>query len=135
MTSSKSTRRGSGPAKATASAAAPPTKVAASSSKSSSSSSSTGAAAASNRSSSKKHLKDPAAPKRPLSAYMLFAKEKRVEVLEQQPELRSQVKEVAKVLGEMWRAATAAEKQQFAAAAVKEKARYGQALAAYKQHK
>ena len=66
---------------------------------------------------------------------MLFARDKRVEVLQQQPELKSDVKEVARVLGEMWRTAAAAEKQQFAAAAAKEKAKYAAALAAYKQHK
>ena len=66
---------------------------------------------------------------------MLFAREKRGEVLQQQPELKSNVKDVARALGEMWRSAPAAEKQQFAAAAAQEKAKYGQALAAYKQHK
>ncbi|KAL8449651.1 hypothetical protein Emed_002906 [Eimeria media] len=139
MTSSKPSRRSSGNSSSKGSAI-PPTKVSGSSSKSSSSSSnssssSSAPAASSHRSSSKKHQKDPAAPKRPLSAYMLFAKEKRAEVLQQQPELRSQVKEVAKAIGELWRAADAAEKQHFAAAAAKEKAKYGQALAAYKQHK
>ncbi|KAL8442656.1 hypothetical protein Emag_006289 [Eimeria magna] len=138
MTSSKASRRSSGNSSSKASAI-PPTKVSGSSSKSSSSSSnsssSSSAPAASSHRSSKKHQKDPAAPKRPLSAYMLFAKEKRAEVLQQQPELRSQVKEVARAIGELWRAADAAEKQHFAAAAAKEKAKYGQALAAYKQHK
>lgn len=135
MATGKSSRRGSGTtSKAAAATAQPPTKVSTSATKSSSGGSSSNVAATPHRS-SKKHQKEPGAPKRPLSAYMLFAREKRTEVLEQQPELKSNVKEVARVLGEMWRSASASEKQHFATVAAKEKAKYGQALAAYKQHK
>lgn len=133
-----SSRRGSGSSSSKAATAQPPTKVTTAATKSSSggntSNSSSNVAVTPHRS-SRKHQKEPGAPKRPLSAYMLFAREKRNEVLKEQPELKSNVKEVARILGEMWRSASASEKQHFAAVAAKEKAKYGQALAAYKQHK
>ena len=137
MTSSKGSRRGSGSsaAKSAVATGPQPTKVSQSGSKSSGSSNSSSSIATPGHRSSRKHQKDPGAPKRPLSAYMLFAREKRAEVLQQQPELKSSVKDVARILGEMWRASAATEKQQFAAAAAKEKLKYSHALAAYKQHK
>ncbi|OEH79834.1 high mobility group protein homolog NHP1 [Cyclospora cayetanensis] len=143
MTSSKSTRRGSGSgsaAKGVTPAAPQPTKVFHKSGSSNANasigiSSSSAASAAPVHRGIKKHQKDAGAPKRPLSAYMLFAREKRGEVLQQQPELKSSVKDVAKILGDMWRTASALEKQHFVAAAAKEKTKYGHALAAYKQTK
>lgn len=135
-----SSRRGSGSSSSKAATAQPPTKVTTAATKSSSGGNTSNSNSSSNvavtpHRSSRKHQKEPGAPKRPLSAYMLFAREKRNEVLKEQPELKSNVKEVARILGEMWRSASASEKQHFAAVAAKEKAKYGQALAAYKQHK
>lgn len=77
----------------------------------------------------------PGAPKRPLSAYMLFVKAKRGDVVAKNPELKSNVRDVARILGEMWREATPASKEEYTTLADQERARYGTEVAAYKQQK
>ncbi|VWU49736.1 high mobility group protein B1 [Hepatocystis sp. ex Piliocolobus tephrosceles] len=50
----------------------------------------------------RKNKKDPHAPKRSLSAYMFFAKEKRAEIISKDPELNKDVATVGKMIGEAW---------------------------------
>ncbi|WP_374047470.1 hypothetical protein, partial [Spiroplasma sp. AdecLV25b] len=38
-----------------------------------------------------------------MNAYMLFSKEKRAEIIQQKPELKSKVAEVAKLIGNHWK--------------------------------
>jgi len=61
-------------------------------------------------------------PKRPLSAYFLFAGEKRPEVKVAQPELSNT--QIVKKLGEMWRALPDAAKKPYQDSAAKAKAEY-----------
>ena len=56
-----------------------------------------------------KKRKDPAAPRAPMNAYMLFCKERRPAVSEQNPELP--FGQVGSRLGETWRSMSAAEKK------------------------
>ncbi|WP_339048821.1 hypothetical protein [Spiroplasma endosymbiont of Colias croceus] len=51
--------------------------------------------------------------KRPMNAYMLFSKEKRVEIIQQKPELKSKVAEIAKLVGNHWKEMTNEEKSKY----------------------
>ncbi|WDA54961.1 MAG: high mobility group box domain-containing protein (plasmid) [Spiroplasma endosymbiont of Drosophila atripex] len=51
--------------------------------------------------------------KRPMNAYMLFSKEKRAEIIQQKPELKSKVAEVAKLIGNHWKEMTNEEKSKY----------------------
>ena len=76
-----------------------------------------------------KKVKDPNAPKRPLSAYMVFSADNRAAVA---AELQGQpVTAVAKVLGANWKALTADEKKPFEDRAAELKAEYVLAMEAY----
>ncbi len=59
----------------------------------------------------KRSKKDPNAPKRPLSAYILFSQDKRPEVTKAHPDWP--VTEVMKEMGKMWAAASAKEKAKY----------------------
>jgi len=61
-------------------------------------------------------------PKRPASAYLLFCKAKRAEVVASNKDINSS--DIIKKLGEMWKAADAATKKPFEAAAAQDKKRY-----------
>lgn len=74
-----------------------------------------------------KKVKDPNAPKRPLSAYFFFAKDKRAEVLKKNPGMS--VTEVAKALGEQWRGL--GDKSKYEKMAVNDKARYEKEMKKY----
>ena len=73
--------------------------------------------------------KDPNAPKKPLSAYIIFSKERRASVVAENPGMK--VGEVAKVLGARWKAIGAEEKSVFEAKAKEDKARYQAEMEAY----
>eukprot|EP00295_Goniomonas_pacifica_P017539 CAMPEP_0175845368 /NCGR_PEP_ID=MMETSP0107_2-20121207/22179_1 /TAXON_ID=195067 ORGANISM="Goniomonas pacifica, Strain CCMP1869" /NCGR_SAMPLE_ID=MMETSP0107_2 /ASSEMBLY_ACC=CAM_ASM_000203 /LENGTH=118 /DNA_ID=CAMNT_0017159905 /DNA_START=25 /DNA_END=381 /DNA_ORIENTATION=- len=60
------------------------------------------------------------AKKRPLSSFLLYSQEHRGAVVKKHPDFK--VGEVAKVLGEMWKKASAAEKKKYVDAAAKAKA-------------
>lgn len=62
--------------------------------------------------------------KRPMNAYMLFSKEKRAEIIQQKPELKSKVAEVAKLIGNHWKEMTSEEKVKYQNLALKDKQRY-----------
>ncbi|WP_339047573.1 hypothetical protein [Spiroplasma endosymbiont of Colias croceus] len=51
--------------------------------------------------------------KRPMNAYMLFSKEKRSEIIQQNPELKSKVAEIAKLIGNHWKEMTNEEKSKY----------------------
>jgi len=72
---------------------------------------------------SKKSKKEKAdGPKRPASAYLLFCKAKRAEVIAANKDISSP--DILKKLGEMWKAADAATKKPFETAAAADKKRY-----------
>eukprot|EP01083_Nonionella_stella_P140769 432406_1 len=71
---------------------------------------------------SKKAKKDPNAPKKPLSAYMCFAKAKRPDITKKNPSLK--ITEVAKAIGAMWGALADKDKVKYQAEATKDKSRY-----------
>lgn len=79
----------------------------------------------------KKRKKDPNAPKRPPTAFFLFSTEHRAEAKSQLEE-GAKVGDVAKKLGEMWRAITPEEKERFGVKASEAKEGYEQAMAEYK---
>ena len=75
-----------------------------------------------------KKVKDPNAPKRPLSAYMFFAKAERPNILKKHPNYS--VTDVAKELGVRWK--TIKDKSKYEKEAAKDKARYEAAMKKYK---
>lgn len=62
--------------------------------------------------------------KRPMNAYMLFSKEKRAEIIQQKPELKSKVAEVAKLIGNHWKEMTGEEKSKYKNLALENKQRF-----------
>lgn len=76
-----------------------------------------------------KAKKDPNAPKKPLSAYIIFTKERRSAVVAENPGLS--LTEVTKELGARWKAIGAEEKSVFEAKAKEDKARYAVEMEAY----
>ena len=76
-----------------------------------------------------KNKKDPRAPKRPRSTYLLFSAEIRSEVIKQNPGIAFQ--EVAKEIGVRWNQLT--DKSKYEAMAEQDKLRYEQELHAYRQ--
>lgn len=78
----------------------------------------------------KKPERDPNAPKRNLSSYMLYSQSVRPDVVKQHPNVRPV--DIAKLIGEKWNALTDKEKQPFVKAAEKEKARFDKETKTYK---
>merc|ERR1711964_191056 len=78
-----------------------------------------------------KKMKDPHGPKRPTSAYFLFAAEVRPEVVETME--GSSITEVGKKLGEMWRNLSDEEKSKYIETANELKAEYKEELKEYQQ--
>jgi hypothetical protein len=78
-----------------------------------------------------KKVKDPNAPKRALSSFILFSNAKRTELKANNPEWK--VTEVSAELGRLWREATDDEKAPFVEAAEADKERYAEEMAAYTQ--
>lgn len=74
--------------------------------------------------------KDPNAPKRPLSAFFCFSNEERSKVKAKYPDYT--VGQIAKELGERWK--TCPNKSKFEGLAAKEKERYEEEMAEYKQN-
>ncbi|GAB7346549.1 hypothetical protein MBLNU457_5227t1 [Dothideomycetes sp. NU457] len=76
-----------------------------------------------------KRKKDPNAPKRSLSAYMIFANEQRDKVREDNPGIK--FGEVGKVLGSKWKGLNEKQKAPYEAKAATDKKRYEEEKAAY----
>jgi len=77
--------------------------------------------------------KDKDAPKRGLSAYILFSQDQRNQLKESQPDLK--FGEVAKVLAAKWKKVSDDERKKYEARALKDKQRYEKEIAAYKASK
>jgi len=80
-----------------------------------------------------KPMKDPNAPKKPLSAYFLFSQEERLKVKEAYPDYS--ITEVAKELGRRWASIDPAVKQSYEQRYQESRRQYEQALQAYKPQK
>merc|ERR1712126_746629 len=78
-----------------------------------------------------KRKRDPNAPKRPLTAFMYFAREERPKVMKDNPNFS--VPEIGKELGARWRKLGDAERAKFDALAAKDKARYQAQMKKYKK--
>ncbi|KAJ3202730.1 Non-histone chromosomal protein 6 [Entophlyctis luteolus] len=74
--------------------------------------------------------KDKNAPKKALSAYLIFANENRARVRAANPD--ASFGQVGKLLGHEWKEISEAEKQKYVALQEKEKAKYTKAMADYK---
>lgn len=77
--------------------------------------------------------KDPNAPKRSLSAYMYFAKDKRIEIVNDQPHLKSDISRVGKLIGEAWAKLHPDRKAHYDKKAAVDKARYEKEITAYRK--
>ncbi|KAJ1989395.1 Non-histone chromosomal protein 6 [Coemansia spiralis] len=77
----------------------------------------------------KRTKKDPRAPKRALSAYMFFSQAKRAEVREKNP--NASFGSIGKMLGDMWKGMSEADKIPYVKLAEKDKVRYDAAKEAY----
>merc|ERR1712170_227390 len=80
-----------------------------------------------------KPIKDPNAPKKPLSAYFLFSQEERLKVKAEFPDYS--ITEVAKELGRRWATIDPAVKQSYEQRYQESRRQYEQALQAYKPQK
>jgi hypothetical protein len=74
--------------------------------------------------------KDPNAPKRPLSGYMLFSNDKRDEVRKANPEMK--MPDIAKELGKMWNELKEKKKKHYMDKASEDKKRYDAEMAEYR---
>merc|ERR1719447_2373129 len=86
-----------------------------------------------NKRKKKKKVKDPNAPKRPITAYFFFAADKRPEIRAQHPEYT--ITEVASQIGQKWRSLDDEDKQPYEEKAAKDKDRYLRELTAYNKGK
>ena len=77
-----------------------------------------------------KKKKDPNAPKRPTNAFMFFSNEMRPKIKAENPDLK--MGEVGKRLGELYREMSSEDKEKYDAMAKKDKARFAEETAAYK---
>jgi hypothetical protein len=77
----------------------------------------------------KKAKKDPNAPKKGLSAFMLFSRDKRAELKAANPEVT--FAEMGKLLGQAWSALPEAQREVYAKKAEEDKARYTSDLETY----
>ena len=74
--------------------------------------------------------KDPNAPKRALSAFMLFSQEKRSQIKQDNPD--ATFGQIGKLLGDAWKSCSEDDKAPFLAKAEKEKEKYTEAMKNYK---
>ncbi|KAJ3038281.1 Non-histone chromosomal protein 6 [Rhizophlyctis rosea] len=78
----------------------------------------------------KKAKKDPNAPKKPLSAFIIFSNENRARIKEENP--AAEFKDIGKLLGTAWRGMGESEKQKYQKKADQDKERYAREEKAYK---
>merc|ERR1712121_273850 len=89
--------------------------------------------AAANSKVNQKPIKDPNAPKKPLSAYFLYSQEERLKVKAQFPDYS--ITEIAKELGRRWATINPAIKQSYEQRYQESRRQYEQALQAYNPQK
>merc|ERR1712244_125694 len=75
-----------------------------------------------NEKKSPKKAKDPNAPKRPMTSYLLFTKAIRADVKEENPEMKTT--EITKEMGRRWKALSEEEKEPYVKEAAKLKKKY-----------
>jgi HMG (high mobility group) box len=80
-----------------------------------------------------KPKKDPNAPKKPLTSFMLFSNEVRSEIKKENPDMS--FGELGKKIGELFRALSSEKKQKYEDMAKREKERYKKALMEYESGK
>jgi len=78
-----------------------------------------------------KKKKDPNAPKRPLSAFMYYSQKQRPNVKKENP--TATFAEVAKILGEQWKALDASLRKEYDKSAADDKKRFEKQKAAYEK--
>ncbi len=77
--------------------------------------------------------KDPDAPKRPMSAFLKFSKTRRKQVKEANPDVSNT--DVSRLLGEIWRNASDAEKAPYVEAEVVERKKYKEVMKKWREEK
>jgi len=77
----------------------------------------------------KKAAKDPNAPKRPMSSYMMFVKENRSRIVAENPDCKQT--QILSIAGAEWKELTDADKQKYDALNAKDKKRYEREMASY----
>jgi hypothetical protein len=75
--------------------------------------------------------KHPLAPKRPMSAFLKYSQKRRQDVKEANPEMNNT--DISRLLGEMWRAADASEKEPYVESEKVERAIYNEAIATWRE--
>ncbi|EZG59760.1 HMG (high mobility group) box protein [Gregarina niphandrodes] len=70
-------------------------------------------------------------PKRPMTAFFWFLQKRRPELIEERPELKKAVKEVAKLVGEEWSNMSPEQKSKWTDMAAEAKKRYAKDKAAF----
>ena len=78
-----------------------------------------------------KKVKDPNAPKRPLSAYMFFGKAMRAKIVAANPTMKAT--EIMQALGVEWKKCADKDKAKYEAQATADKARYDADMKKYKK--
>uniref|UniRef100_A0A0G4HNL6 HMG box domain-containing protein n=1 Tax=Chromera velia CCMP2878 TaxID=1169474 RepID=A0A0G4HNL6_9ALVE len=79
--------------------------------------------------------KDPNAPKKPRSAYILFTADKRAEITKKNPAMAKEVTKIAKMCGEAWGKLGEKDKKKYQDLAEKDKGRYEKEMKSYKPPK
>lgn len=79
----------------------------------------------------KRAKKDPSAPKRPMSAFLYFSQDKRRKIKDANPGMRNT--EVSRILGEMWKNASDAERNPHIDREATERAKYKVAIAKWRK--
>ncbi len=74
--------------------------------------------------------KHPLAPKRPMSAFLKYSQKRRTKVKQENPDMSNT--DVSRLLGEMWRNATPAERTPYVEEEERERARYKEDIAAWR---
>ena len=77
--------------------------------------------------------KDPEAPKRPMSAFLKFSKTRRKKVKEENPDVSNT--DVSRLLGEIWRNASEAEKAPYVEAEIVERNKYKEVMKDWREEK
>merc|ERR1719197_312754 len=77
--------------------------------------------------------KDPNAPKKPLTAWFIYAQDERPKVVEEFPEFKGKVTEVMKEVSNRWKKLSAEEQKPWVDQNTKAKEEYTKALAAYEK--
>ncbi|KAL6628032.1 high mobility group box domain-containing protein, partial [Neocallimastix sp. 'constans'] len=81
----------------------------------------------------RKRQKEEGAPKRPISSYMFFSQDKRNEVKSKNPD--ATFSEIGKITGNLWKNASAEEKEKYERKAKEDKERYRREMEEFEKRK